>query len=187
MVKKNKKTLLAHMLMVVLALLLLPSFAAAAAGIDVSTEYPGITVGAGESLTFPLEVHNSSSQNRIVTLKVTKAPAGWDTSLEGKGRKIHEIFVGAESSAKADLRIQIPQDAAENVYTITVAALSGDSELAALNLHVDINRARAGEDELKAQYSELKGSGGATFNFKLSLTNNGAEEQGYSLGADLPS
>ncbi|NLM46157.1 MAG: alpha-galactosidase [Firmicutes bacterium] len=187
MVKNKKKTKLALILLVSLAMLLLPSFAAAAEGVFIATEYPGITVRAGESLTFPLDVHNTGSQNQIVALKVTRAPSGWETSLEGGGKKINEIFLKAGTYEDADLRVQVPQDAAEQVYTITVAAFSGDRELAVLNLHVDVSKARAGEDELTAQYSELKGSGSTTFNFKLSLKNNSAEEQTYSLGAELPS
>ena len=187
MVKNKKTSKLALILLAVLPMLLLPSFAAAAEGIYIATEYPGISVGAGESLTFPRDVYNSSSQNQIVTLKVTRAPSGWETSLEGGGKKIHEVFVRAGSSEDADLRVQVPQNATEQVYTITVAAFSGDRELAALNLHVDVSKARAGEDKFTAQYSELKGSGSATFNFNLSLTNNRAEEETYSLGAELPS
>ncbi|NLW06697.1 MAG: alpha-galactosidase, partial [Clostridia bacterium] len=151
-----------------------------------STTNPGITANPGEFITFALQVNNHGTQSQIVELRIDSCPEEWQASLEGRGRKISQVFVSGQSSEMVDLKVQIPENAQEEVYTITVAALRGGSLLDSLKLTVNISETPAGEDRLKAQYSELKGPADATFNYKLSLTNNGTDEQAYSLGADIP-
>lgn len=186
MTKKNLYVFTRILVVVMLLLFFLPSPTIAAAGIELSTTYPGITANPGEFITFPLQVNNHGSQSQIVELRIDSCPEEWQASLEGRGRKISQVFVSGQSSEMVDLKVQIPENAQEEVYTITVAALRGGSLLDSLKLTVNISETPAGEDRLKAQYSELKGPADATFNYKLSLTNNGTDEQAYSLGADIP-
>lgn len=188
--KREKLNNLFRTVSVVLPLLLFMSLpAAAASGIEISTTYPGISASAGELITFSLDVNNSGSQSRVVQLRIDSCPEGWIAYIEGKGqgRRISEVFVKGGSYESANLNVRIPENVGEGNYTLSVSALSGGSVLDTLKINVDISKVRMGADQLSAQYSELKGSAGATFNFNLTLANNGSEEQTYSLGADLPS
>ena len=113
-------------------------------------------------------------------------PEGWQAAIEGRGREINQVYVFPQAEANADLKVQVPRELEEGVYTVTVSASSGETVLDRLHLQIKVSQEPAGDDQLKAQYSELKGSADASFNYKLTLTNNSNEEQVYSLGADLP-
>ncbi len=172
--------------MFLLVLVAAPAPAAAAAGIELSTTYPGITAGPGELLTFSLQIHNHNLQSRIVQLDLSSCPEEWQASLEGQGRRINQVFLKAESAERADLKVQVPDNAPEEVHSVTVSVSLNGQIVDSLKLNINVSRATTGKDKLKAQYSELKGSSDATFVFKLGLTNTGTDEQGYSLGADIP-
>ncbi|HOL18083.1 MAG TPA: NEW3 domain-containing protein [Bacillota bacterium] len=184
----KKDILLNLVLVVALLFTLIPAIpVAAASGIEISTTYPGITASPGEYLTFPLEIHNRGGASQVVQLRVEHCPEGWQASLMAQGRYISEVYVEGNSAERADLKVRVPGDAPEEVYPVTVAAVAGGSVLDHLQINININRTRSGDDSFKAQYAELQGPASATFGFKLSLTNNSSEEQSYSLGADLPS
>ncbi|NLP36358.1 MAG: alpha-galactosidase [Firmicutes bacterium] len=182
--KKQRVFQIFSVVVLVLSLLLSPAMAAAA--VELATTYPGITAGSGEVITFPLEVVNNGSQSRTVSLQVEAVPEGWQAAIEGRGREINQVYVFPQAEANADLKVQVPRELEEGVYTVTVSASSGETVLDRLHLQIKVSQEPAGDDQLKAQYSELKGSADASFNYKLTLTNNSNEEQVYSLGADLP-
>lgn len=183
----KKKILLSLVLVVALLYPLIPAEpAAAASGIELSTTYPGITASPGEYLTFPLQIHNRGGASRVIQLRVDRCPEEWQASLMAQGRHISEVFVEGNSAERAELKVRVPEEAAEEVYSVTVAAAAGGSVLDRLQIKINISRTRSGDDSFKAQYAVLQGPASATFNFKLSLTNNGSEEQSYSLGADMP-
>ncbi|NLM52336.1 MAG: alpha-galactosidase [Firmicutes bacterium] len=183
--KKSKKAVQIFSVMVlVLSLFFSPAIAAAA--VELATTYPGIAAGSGEVVTFPLEIVNNGSQSRVVTLQVEALPEGWHASIEGKGRQVNQVYVFANSEANADLKVQIPRELEQGVYTVTVSASAEGTILDRLNLQIKVSQESTGADQLKAQYSEIKGSADASFNYKLTLTNNSNAEQVYSLGADLP-
>lgn len=187
MFKKRLRLLNALSLTIVLLVLFsTPGSVTAAAGIELSTTYPGITAGPGELLTIPLQIHNRNAQSRIVELALSSSPEGWEASLEGQGRKINQVFLKGESGERADLKIQVPEEAAEEAYAVAVSVSLNGQVVDKLTLNINVSRQTSGKDKLKAQYSELKGPADATFVFKVGLTNTGTDEQGYSLGADAP-
>lgn len=167
--------------------LLLPvNPANAAEGLVLSTRFPGISASAGENITFPLEVKNNGSGSQVVNLEVTSKPDNWDVSLKGRGRVVQQAFVESHNLTSFDLIVRIPDRAKEGEYPLTVAAESDNGYLKDnLNLKIKITEDKVGDDELTAKYSELKGPSDATFNFKVDLTNNGSNEQIYSLGAQV--
>lgn len=171
---------------ILLFLLMLPTPVSAAEGIVLSTTYPGITANPGETVTFSVRVSNEGSQDRIVQLRLDEFPEGWKVSLEGQGRPIHQVYVKRDSYENVNLKAEIPETVESGDYTITLSGLRGNNLLDSLKMNVKISLEPAGEDKLKAEYSELTGPADATYNFRLELTNNGSSEQVYSLGADVP-
>lgn len=183
--KRSKKVIqLFSAMLLVLSIIFSPAVAAAA--VEVATTYPGITAGAGEVVTFPLEIVNDGTQSRVVTLQVEAVPQGWQASIEGKNRQVSQVYVFGGDEANVDLKVHVPREVKEGVYTITVSASEEGTVLDRLNLQIKVTQEQTGADELKAQYSEIKGSADASFSYKLTLTNNSNEDQVYSLGADLP-
>lgn len=175
-----------------LTLLFLLSFflpiypALAASSLEIYTQYPGIMAAAGDNIQFPLVIKNNSSSGMIVNLKCTSLPKGWTTSIRGQGREITQVFVDADNSSYADLKVNVPSTAKPGSYHVAIRADSaGFSDT--IKLTINLSEAGGGSgDELTAQYAELQGPRDATFNFSVSLTNNSSIERNYSLGAQAP-
>jgi len=183
----SSKSILSLILITFLAVSFLPlNQANALEGLVLSTRFPGISASAGENITFPLEIKNNGSVSQVINLEVTSKPENWNVSLKGRGRVIQQVFVDSNNYTSFDLIVNIPDEAKAGEYLLTVVAKSEDGYLQdKLNLKIKITDARVSDDELTAKYSELKGPSDATFNFKVDLTNNGSNEQIYSLGAQV--
>lgn len=170
----------------VLSVLLFSAPAQAQAGLELSTRYPGITAAPGESLTFPLEVKNNGWRSQTVDLSVVQKPEDWETTIKGRGRLVHKVYVSKNSLVTADLNVDVPAAASPGSYSLVVRAVGEDGSRDNLRLNVIVSKENTGGDELVAQYSELKGPSDATFRFRVDLTNKSTEEQSYSLGAAVP-
>lgn len=155
-----------------------------AAGLELSTPYPGITVVPGEKVSFPLEIRYNGS-GRKVGVAVIEKPEGWETSLEGRGKAVHQVFVGSDHNPGLDLKVQVPAEAEEGNYQVKVRA-EGGGLASVLTLDLLVSREGTGGGEMIAQYPQLQGPSGATFQFRVDLTNNTPREQSYSLGAQVP-
>lgn len=177
---------------VVLVMAFLVSFlsfaspAQAAGGVVLSTNFPGISASAGENVTFPLKLKNNNSVKQLVDLAVVSKPDKWNTTLKGNNRIIHQALIEANSESFFDLLVIIPQEVQPGEYSLTVAARSENgATLDNLRLKIRIADTAVSHDQLRANYLELQGPSDATFNFKLNLSNNGNNEQLYSLGAQV--
>ena len=155
-----------------------------AAGLELSTPYPGITVVPGEKVSFPLEIRYNGS-GRKVGVAVIEKPEGWETSLEGRGKAVHQVFVGSDHNPGLDLKVQVPAEAEEGNYQVKVRA-EGGGLASVLTLDLLVSREGTGGGEMIAQYPQLQGPSGVTFQFRVDLTNNTPREQSYSLGAQVP-
>jgi uncharacterized membrane protein len=156
-----------------------------AAQTELLTQYPSVSATAGESVTFPIRIKNSSSQSELVNLAISSQPEGWYVALRGKERNIQQVLVEGQDSETVDLKISLPENVEVGNYPITITGTSSRGQKSQLNLYINVSEGRQGDDALAARYVELKGPNDATFNFRLSLTNNGGSEQLYSLGAQL--
>lgn len=176
-----------------LALLVLPALiatflapaTAAAAGLTLWTEYPSVTVDAGDRVTFPLQVTNALGSNQNVSLTLEGVPEGWGATLRGGGRLVNAVYVQAGDTGAVDLQVDVPAAAQAGDYAITVrAAGQGGSDV--LRLTVRVAEGGTGVSELEAQYPVLQGAGGSVFEFRLTLTNEAPEKQLFALSADVP-
>lgn len=177
---------------VVLVMAFLVSFfsfadpAGAAGGIVLSTSFPGISASAGENVTFPLKLTNSSGAKQVVDLAVISKPDKWNTTLKGGNRIINQALLEPNGESSFDLLVIIPSETQPGDYAVTVAAKSeSGATLDSLRLKIKIADTTVSNDQLKANYMELQGPSDATFTFKMNLSNNGNSEQLYSLGAQL--
>ena len=184
-VKNGSKSLLSFLLLavIVLNLFLGNGVAQAANGLVLSTPYPGIAVEPGERVIFPLEIRNTGDGK--VELSVDSKPQGWEAVIEGNGRRVHQVFAGSGYNPSVNLSIDVPAKVEEGDYQLTISARGGGRvSTLALNLRVTGEPVRGGE--LVTRYPELQGPSGATFQFRVDLTNNTPQEQSYSLGAKVP-
>lgn len=173
--------------LIVSVLILFIAFPAPAqAALEISTEYPGVTVTPGEDLSFMLNISNEGLGSQVVNLSISEKPEKWEAVLKGRGKVVHKVFVERNSRETVDLDIDIPEDVSDGNYEIAVQAIGERSGRDELRLEIVIDSGSAEQDELTAQYSELKGPSNATFKFRVDLTNNGIKDRSYSLGAAVP-
>ena len=108
------------------ALLLLVSCAAAEAVdtktadpyIELSTQYPAMTVKAGDSLTFALSLDNYSGASQDLTLSVEEIPEGWEGSFSASSNQVSVVHVKNEQTDDSvTFAVDVPLDAADGDYT----------------------------------------------------------------------
>lgn len=173
-------------LAVVVALLWTMSVPAFAAGLELSTSYPGISARAGETLTFSLDLTNSSGSGCTVTLTEASAPEGWEGYFTGNGGEISQVYAkSGENMAVADYSVTVPSDAAEGDYTVRLQA-SGGGMSSQLTLTLHVTTQETGSSAITAEYPDQEGTADASFSFNVTVRNSTAAEQSYSLSAQTP-
>ncbi len=167
---------------IVFSLFLAGGTAQAVSGLVLSTPYPGVAVEPGERITFPLEIRNTGAGK--VVLSVDSKPDGWEATIEGNGRRVHQVFAGGDYNPNVNLGIQLPAEVEEGDYQLVVSARGG-GRVSSLTLDMRVTKDKVKGGELVTRYPELQGPSGATFQFRVDLTNNTSKEQSYSLGAKV--
>jgi uncharacterized membrane protein len=151
--------------------------------ITLSTRFPGVNVGPGNSAIFNLAVGGPEGER--VNLEVTGVPDGWTSSLRGGGALIDEVVISADATSNPSLEVKVPDDAAEGDYTFTVVA-TGASGTARLDLHVRVTQLVSGGVTLTTDYPDLRGGPTDDFTFSLNLTNDTPQEIQFGLSGDGP-
>lgn len=183
--RKGVLVLLAALLIVSSLLPLISGLALAQGPLILSTPYPGVTARPGETVEFPLEVLNAGLSSQPVNVSVVSAPEGWQYTLEGHGKAVHQVFAQRGIPQNLTLELELPAELKEGTYQVVVRAAAGKA-VANLTLDLKVSTKGTGEGKLQAQYPQLEGPAGATFEFRVNLTNDTAKEQSYSLAAQVP-
>ena len=158
----------------------------AAGGLELSTDYPGITAKAGDSLTFDLDLTNTSGAGFAAALSVASLPEGWEGYFSGDGNRISRVYVkNGLNDGAADFNLQIPADAQNGSYTVVLQAASGGAS-STLELELTLDEEQVGGSELATEYAQQEGDSETAFTFSSTLTNNTPNEQSYSLSANPP-
>lgn len=184
-VLKGLTALLALLLIVGSLLPLISGSALAQGGLILSTPYPGLEVRPGETVEFQLQVLNTGISPQPVNVAVVSSPKGWQWTLEGRGKAVHQVFAQRDEPQYLNLKVEVPAEAKEGKYQVVVRAWAGGVS-SNLTLDLQVNAKTKEEGRLQAQYPQLQGPAGATFRFRVDLTNDTAKEQSYSLGAQAP-
>lgn len=153
-------------------------------GLLLSTAFPGIEAQPGETVTFPLELSNSGVPQKV-DLKIVAAPKGWQALFKGRGMVVSQAFASTDKPAYVDFQVEIPADAQPGKYAFVIQA-AGVQASSRLTLQVIIKEVASGTDKMTTDYPVLTGTSRTSFRFRVTLTNNGAQERSYSLGAQAP-
>lgn len=160
---------------------------AAWAHVTISTDFPGISVQAGDNKSISLTLHNYSETGQNVDLDIVDVPEGWDATLRARGSIVHRAWVGPRSNDRPgstflNLELTVPRTAPEGDHRVAVKA---GSEILDLSIRVT-HGAAAGSVELTTQYPQLRGPSGAEFQFPVSLVNRTGEDQTFQLMVEGP-
>ena len=154
-------------------------------GIELSTDYPSLTLKAGETSTIALHLRNRATPPERLALSVDGVPTGWKAALLGNGRPVGSAMPGSDDTLPLQLRLDIPQGDADSRHTLTVHA---DGDRRHLSLPIDVTLA----DQLPAQLSvqpelpQLTGSARTAFDYQLTVKNASGRDVLASLSARAP-
>lgn len=184
--RPGRRALASAVLLAALSLLLVAPSPVRAAGLTLSTRFPGVTVKAGQSITLPLEVAQQGPAAGLVTLEVTELPEGWTPPVfRGGSFTVQQVFVPANGRESVSLDLTVPRGVPGGVYRLGVrAAGTHGSYLLPITLKV-VEEGEAAA-ELTTQYPSLEGPSDATYTFRLTLRNKSSEQQLFSLAAQAP-
>lgn len=149
------------------------------------TTYPSQVIGIGETVTFGLKLR-TKSLSQIVQLKMNQIPTGWNATFRGAGQVIQSAFLQPESEVSVDLRLEPPADVAAGTYQFVVAA-EGANAKAVLPLQLTVKEKLPPKLSLTAELPTLKGNPNSTFQYSVTLKNEGDEDLTVNLVSDSPS
>ncbi len=182
-----------RLFMCVLALLLLftAAFAEETASakegcIELSTEYPALTVKAGDNLKFDLSLENQSGTSQEITLRTESIPDGWTSSFSASSKEISLVHVKNEATNTAiDYALDIPLDAADGEYEVVLSA-TGDGISDTMTIYLMVASEEIGESKFEVEYPSQEGDADTTFSYSATLINNALSTQNYSFTTSAP-
>ncbi len=182
-----------RLFMCVLALLLLftAAFAEETASakegcIELSTEYPALTVKAGDNLKFDLSLENQSGTSQEITLRTESIPDGWTSSFSASSKEISLVHVKNEATNTAiDYALDIPLDAADGEYEVVLSA-TGDGISDTMTIYLKVASEEIGESKFEVEYPSQEGDADTTFSYSATLINNALSTQNYSFTTSAP-
>ncbi|MGN0970898.1 MAG: NEW3 domain-containing protein, partial [Aristaeellaceae bacterium] len=161
--------------------------AASSPYLEISTDYPAITVKAGDSLSFDLSVENQTGSSQEIALSVTSMPEGWSGTFSTSSREVSLVHVKNGSTNTAiDFNLDIPLDAEDGDYTVELKA-QGQSFSDTMQLTLKVNAEEIGDSSFTVEYPSQEGTDDTTFTYSATLINNTLSDQNYSFSSNAPS
>ncbi len=159
----------------------------AAGGLDLSTDYPGISVKPGDSLSIGLNLENTTGSGLDADVSITSLPEGWEGYLQGGSYQVSRVHVNSgDEGASLTLHITVPGELTEGTYQASVLAYAGEGIQDTQTITFQVNQVNAGKGSFTSEYPEQEGPSGTTFSFSTTLINNGLKTQSYSLSSNAP-
>jgi uncharacterized membrane protein len=154
-------------------------------GLWLTTDFPAVTVRAGDNAEIPLKLRNSGEAPVLMKLAVDGAPKGWDASFTGGGETVEAAMPASDESVDLDLHLKIPADAKSGTENLVVSAKS-DSQNLQLPLEITVGDVQPARLELKSDLPSLKGSPSSSFEYSFNVKNDSAKKEVVSLNAEVP-
>ena len=154
-------------------------------GLWISTPYPAMSIGAGETAQLNVAVHGENVAPERADLRIADVPKGWTAAFIAKGEPIRAVFVGPKESPELQLRIDPPRDVAAGTYHMSIGVTGQSGKF---DLPIDLTVATAQPAKLKAEadFPALKGTQSSSFEFPIHLTNESDQNALAVLSTDAP-
>jgi uncharacterized membrane protein len=175
-------------------LLLLVAFAFPAPAAELSnmkglwliTDYPAMTVRAGETATIKLKLQNANLPPEQVALSATGVPEGWKAEFLGGGQPVAAAMAAPNETVSLDFRVEVPADAKTTTQNVVLHAKGAN-----LNADLPLRLALGGSDlpaklTLKTKLPSLVGSAKSSFEYTVTVGNDSGKSLVVSLGAEAP-
>lgn len=158
-----------------------------AGGLELNTDYTGMSVKPGDSLSIPIDIDNLTGSGMEANVQVSSLPEGWEGYLQGGSYQVSRVFVRTgEAAASLTLHLTVPKELTEGTYTVGVQATSDAEAADYLELQFEVSEKEAGRGSFNSEYPKQEGASGTSFSFSTTLINNGLKPQSYSLSSNAP-
>ena len=154
-------------------------------GLWLTTDYPAATVRAGEETRFNLSLVNHGLAPQRASLAVENAPQGWIVELRGGGRAVAAALVDYNAKASLELKLKVPREAKPGKHTLIVKATTPERSYELpfmLTVDTETEAALTAEPKLPT----LRGTPKSTFDFRVAVKNESAENTLVTLAAQAP-
>ncbi len=156
-------------------------------GVYMTTQDAAIGAAPGKSITFPVQVMNTTAQQQRIKLNVENAPKDWAPVFQDRGFDVSEIELLPGKDNTVTFQLTPPPNTPAGSERITLTGTTGTGQTAKLDLGVTINAAAgSGTLKLTTDYPILRGSSGTKFEFKATISNNTGKDNTFGLSATSP-
>lgn len=152
-------------------------------GLTLSTSYPSMVVGIGETVTLNMEVESAVAQT--VGLSVNDLPNGWTSEFRGGGRIIASIYTENGNSARVELRVTTPATVRAGTYEFTVVA-QGQNERTEFPIEFNVKDKAPARLSFETDFPTIRGGSESAFNFSVNVKNEGDDDLSVSFTSDAP-
>lgn len=152
-------------------------------GLTLSTSYPSMVVGIGETVTLNMEVESAVAQT--VGLSVNGLPNGWTSEFRGGGRIIASIYTENGNSARVELRVTTPATVRAGTYEFTVVA-QGQNERTEFPIEFNVKDKAPARLSFETDFPTIRGGSESAFNFSVNVKNEGDDDLSVSFTSDAP-
>lgn len=155
--------------------------------IELSTQYPALTIKAGDSLTFDLDLDNYSGVSQDITLSVAEIPEGWEGTFSAGSNQVSVVHVKNQATnSEVSFAVDVPLETADGEYIIRLAA-RGEDFADEMEIALTVSAEEIGESSFTAEYPSQEGDATTDFTFSATLINNTLSTQNYSFTSNAPS
>ena len=154
-------------------------------GVWLTTDFPALTVRAGDTSDVQLKLRNVGMPPTALKLSVDGLPDGWKANFTGGGETVAAAMPETDDSVNLDLHLNIPASAKSGAHDLTVSA-TGEGEHLQLPLEVTLGEVAPAKLELKSDLPDLKGTPSTSFAYSFKVKNDSSKKITVSLNADAP-
>jgi len=151
--------------------------------LTISTAYPSMVVGVGETVSLNMDLHSTSSE--VVNLDVSNLPKDWTAEFRGGGRVVHSVYVVANVASKVELRVTPASTVKAGTYDFKVTAKDA-LQTSEFPVEFIVKEKAPARLSFEADYPTVRGGPEAAFAFGLNLKNDGDDDITVSLLSDAP-
>jgi uncharacterized membrane protein len=154
-------------------------------GLWLVTDYPAVTVRAGETASIRMKLQNAGLPPERMALSVQGLPSGWKAQIVGGGQPVEAAMPFTNDSVSLELRLDIPREQTSGTFNLGVQARGGSAS-ATLPIQVTLGHELPAKLTLKPKLPSLKGTVRASFDYEFSVKNDSAKNVLVNLAAQTP-
>lgn len=144
------------------------------------TPYTRVSVPPGESVTYSIDLINSSNKLQKADLVLTGIPRTWSYSMTSGGYAIGQLSVLPGERKSVSLKVDVPYQVNKGNYRFSLLARG----ITSLPLTINVSEKGTFKTEFSSDQTNMQGHSGSNFTFSGELRNRTAEKQLYALISD---